>query len=285
MGEDLDNRYLDTNLQNKSFENIEISKEELRKALKKYRKKNFSQEEIFSIQEKIIKNKDSIHLFHFTDIWYLKNILSKGISWWSETVCSSINDAKTISWKEYSDALATYRWYNEDEWLKRHRKSQDNYLNEKLASLNRFLKNWPKNNIHHEEFEIICNFYKRYLKTRSLDSFEEEEKNNMHEIFTRIDARRGYFTLNYNQNHLQSSMNVCLIFDKEDVYSKTDIFGMERWFDLRTKYSIKGKSKIKWIMIYKINLPQVIDAIIETTTSVNDIMPIYDYDGNILWPK
>jgi len=80
MDKFLDNRHFDVNLKNHSIGEIDRSKEELRETLKRYRKRLFSKEEVFSIQAKIIKDKELIQLFHFTDIWYLKNILSKGMS-------------------------------------------------------------------------------------------------------------------------------------------------------------------------------------------------------------
>ncbi|GEM_PF-6823742 len=265
---------------------------ELKNRMSRFRRAKFTKEELSVIQKKIIPSKDNYNLVHFTDTHFLRNILLKGIHY-SEATYAKFGDIKKINGNQFGFALDSYRFYKDD---------HKDYIYDKSIFITKkglikdifngfrhknFFKHLKENNLrNNSELKSILNYYKKYLENnKKLDFLTTKDVNSLHELLSRLYSRKEYITLNRLDSEFRSAMNVCLIFDKEDASNKVDAFGLEREFYDWAKFSINKGSKIKGIMIYKDNFKEVFKTVLETAKTINDIPPIYDYNGNVLWPK
>jgi len=273
---------------------------ELKNRMSRFRRAKFTREELSVVQKKIIQSKDNYNLVHFTGTHFLRNILIKGIRY-SEATYAKFGDIKNIGGKQFGFALDTYRFYKDDHKDYTYDKSifisKEAFIKDVFNGFWRqnFFKHLKEKNLrNNNELKSISNYYKRYLeknkkkyleKNRTLDFLTPKEINSLHELLVRLYSRNEYITLNRSDSEFRSAMNICLIFDKEDASNKVDAFGLEREFYDWAKFLINKGSKIKGIMIYKDNFEEVFKMVLETAKTINDIPPIYDYNGALLWPK
>ena len=68
-------------------------------------------------------------------------------------------------------------------------------------------------------------------------------------------------------------MNAALLFPESSINNDKDII------------QVKEDSNIEGIVIYPVNLQEVSQKVSMNSKTIEDIIPIYDFDCNLLWPN
>jgi hypothetical protein len=278
---------------------------ELKERLKRFRKAIFTKEELDVIKKKLVFGSVVVH---FTDIHFLRDIMLKGISYGSQGTVSSLSDLRKIKGVEYSDALGRYRHFKTRKY-EHNRFYQKQALTIKEFILNDMLVGFNKPKfkqllrdrrfINTFELNELLSYYKRFvLNKKDLSVFKKNELIRIQELQSRVRARELYFdfkksrsrTLRYDFtsmtinpfDRINSSMNVGLLFDrKPEMFT---FFGKKNIDYQRVIYLDEGV-KIKGMVTYKDNFKDVFKIMLENSRSIADIVPIYDYNGKVLFPK
>jgi len=272
---------------------------ELKERLKRFRKAIFTKEELDFIKKKFVF--DSV-IVHFTDIHFLKDIMLEGLSYGSQGTVSSLSDLKQIEGREYSDALGSYRYTKtkKSEHNDFHRKHaptlKDYILNYQSVGFNtpKFKKLLrDRRLINTFELKELLNYYKRFiLNKKDLSVFKKNELLKIQELQSRVRARELYIDFkksilnplrydftnmtNNPYDRINSSMNVGLIVDDKS---------NNHFLNSRRVIGLSSNSRIKGIVTYADNFKYVFKIMLENARSIEDIVPIYDYNGKVLFPK
>jgi hypothetical protein len=250
-----------------------------------------TENELDVVRQKMIPHKYSYFAIHFTDISFLPNILSQGIRY-AQSTFDSVECVKAIKGKEYSEALGTYRYFYESVYGKEYgeglKRDRIETIRRCFTPQSHFMRLLEKTNLRtSSELETIRKYNENhFMINEKLDFLEETDVNVLYELVARVFARNNYFTFcSGDYDDFQSAMNVALLFGEDSIYNKTNVFGFSNVYKRSSVIQVKPNSKIEGIMIYEANLNETLQIVLDNSKTINDIMPICDYDGDVLWPN
>jgi hypothetical protein len=271
---------------------------ELKERLKRFRKAIFTKEELDVIKKKLVFGSVVVH---FTDIHFLRDIMLKGISYGSQGTVSSLSDLRKIEGIQYSNALDTYRYsktrkHEHNRFYRKHAPTIKDYiLNYQSVGFNKpKFKQLLRDRRFINTFELneLLSYYKRFVSNKKdLSIFKKNELIRIQELQSRVRARELFIDLKKSGSNrlydfismtdnpydrINSSMNVGLIVDGN---VNIDSFNFRRIIDLNSNSRIKG------MVTYKDNFKDVFKIMLENARNIADIVPIYDYNGKVIFPK